>query len=124
MRRDFDTREAGLLRCRTRGNTQHEHALASSQRQQALIELFVHLNAQRRTDVLTGLDELRDYAHDGVHRHGETNPGRGAGGVIDRRVDADEPSCRIEQRPTGVARVDGGVGLDQVIDGRAARFSG
>ena len=81
LRRDFDTREAGLVRCRAGGDTQHEHALASGQRKQALIELFVHLNAQRRTDVLTGLDELRDYAHDGVHRHGETNPaGRGAGG--------------------------------------------
>ena len=61
--------------------SQHEHALASGQCKQALIELFVHLNAQRRTDVLTGLDELRDYAHDGVHRHGGNNPAEAPEGL-------------------------------------------
>src|SRR5690606_41266783 len=51
LRRDFDTREAGLVRCRTRGNTQHEHALASRQRKQALIELFVHRSEEHTSEL-------------------------------------------------------------------------
>ena len=43
LRRDSTPARPGQLRCRTRGDTQHEHAFASSQGQQALIELFVHL---------------------------------------------------------------------------------
>ena len=43
-------------------------------------------------------------------------PGRVRG---DRRVDADDGAGGVGERPARVARVDGRVGLDQVVDPRA-----
>ena len=39
----------------------------------------------------------------------------------DLRVDADDAAARVEQRAPGVARVQGRVGLDDVVDGEARR---
>ncbi len=66
---------------------------------------------------------MRHHAHNGIDRHRKAYAGRGARRTVDGGIDSDQPPSRIEQRATGIAGVDGGVGLDQVIDGRAARFS-
>ena len=47
-----------------------------------------------------------------VHRDGEADPLRAG---PDRDVDADHLAIDVEQRAAGVARVDAGVGLDQVV---------
>ena len=41
----------------------------------------------------------------------------------DHRVDADHLAVRVQQRAAGVARIDGRVGLDSILDGRAFRGS-
>ncbi|GCT01002.1 hypothetical protein HmCms170_01461 [Escherichia coli] len=111
------------MRRRARRHAQYEYALTAGQRLQTRVELLIHLDAQCRTDVLAGLYELRHHAHDGIDRHRKADAGRGARRTVDGGIDADQPPSRIEQRATGIAGVDSGVGLDQVIDGRAARFS-
>ncbi len=111
------------MRRRARRHAQYEYALTAGQRLQTRVDLLIHLDAQCRTDVLAGLYELRHHAHDGIDRHRKAYAGRGARRTVDGGIDSDQPPSRIEQRATGIAGVDGGVGLDQVIDGRAARFS-
>ena len=51
---------------------------------------------------------------DAVDWHGEANAGVGARRRADGRVDADHLPARIQQRSTGVARVDGRIGLDDL----------
>ncbi len=111
------------MRHRARRHAQYEYALTTGQCLQTRVELLIHLDAQRRTDVLAGLYELRHHAHDGIHWHSETDASGRTRRAVDGGVDADQPPGRIEQRAAGVAGVDSGVGLDQVIDGRPAPFA-
>ena len=53
--------------------------------------------------------------HD-VDRYGEANAGAGAHLGPDLGVDPDQPALRIEQRPTGVTRVNGRVSLNGLGD--------
>src|SRR5208283_5119117 len=39
-----------------------------------------------------------------------------AAGRVERRVDADHLAPAVEQRATGVAGIDGGIGLDVVVE--------
>ena len=52
-----------------------------------------------------------DAAGGGVDRHGQAEPDAG-----DRGVDADQPARAVDQRAAGVAGVECGVGLDDVLD--------
>ena len=52
-----------------------------------------------------------------VDRDREADPFRGAGARPDLGVDPDHARARVEQRPPGVAVVDGSVDLDCVGDG-------
>ena len=58
---------------------------------------------------------LEDPARGVVDRHGQAEPDPG-----DRRVDPDDPATRVGQRAAGVAGIERGVGLDDVLD-EAAR---
>src|SRR5262245_10422061 len=65
------------------------------------------------------LDEL---AHDllrEVRRNGEADAFVPAGPRVDHAVDADELAARVDQRPAGVAGVDGRVSLNEVRDAAA-----
>src|SRR5690606_2340503 len=121
---DLDADEPGPVRRRARRHAQYEYALTAGQRLQTRVELLIHLDAQRRTDVLAGLYELRHHAHAGLDRHRKADAGRGARRTVDGGIDADQPPSRIEQRATGIAGVDSGVGLDQVVNGRATGVAG
>ena len=59
------------------------------------------------------LHELGNDALGHVDRNGEADPLRG---VDDRGVDADHPAPAVKQRAAAIARVQGGVGLDHVVD--------
>ena len=59
------------------------------------------------------LHELRHDPPGHVDGDGEADPLRR---LDDRRVDADDPAPAVEQRPAAVARVERGVGLDDVVD--------
>ena len=58
--------------------------------------------------------ELRQEALGGVDRRGEADALRAA--AADGGVDADDLAVDVEQRAAGVAEVDGGVGLDEVLE--------
>ena len=59
-----------------------------------------------------------------VDGNGKTDTGALVGAVGgDHGVDADDLAVRVQQRAAGVAGVDGRVGLDGVLDGRALRTS-
>src|SRR6185503_21121732 len=75
-----------------------------------------NLDAQRRTLDVTGLDDLIHHRARDVHRHGETIAGVVARGALDRAVDADHFAARIHERTTRVARVDGRIGLNEILN--------
>ena len=52
----------------------------------------------------------------GVDGDGETHAGVAAAGRGDHGVDADDLAVGVEQRAAGVAGIDGGVGLDGLVD--------
>ena len=54
-----------------------------------------------------------------VDRHGEADV---AGARTDRGVDADDFAARVDQRSAAVAEVDGGVGLDVVVEARVEQL--
>ena len=64
--------------------------------------------------------QLLDHRPGEIGRRGEADPGRGAGGRVDRGVDADHLARRVEQRAAGIAGVDRGIGLDEVVEGAGA----
>src|SRR5262245_58596180 len=78
----------------------------------ALVEAYPQL---RMADAAVA-DELRDDSVHGVDGHGEADSRVRARGAVDRGVHADQPARAVEQRTAGVARVDGGVRLDDVLD--------
>src|SRR4029453_18519795 len=80
----------------------------------AQVRVGVHPE-ERHPDRLT-VDQSRRHLQGLVDRDGEPDPGVGLGVAVggDRGRDADDLAAGVGQRPAGVARVDGGVGLDGV----------
>src|SRR5581483_4148654 len=72
-------------------------------------------NAEPAAPRLAVLAKLVEHGQRGIGRHGKTDADRAAGRRDDRRVDADDFAVEIEQRATGIAAVDGGVGLNVVV---------
>ena len=71
---------------------------------------------------LAELDQVVHHVPREVARDGEADALVAAGLAEDGGVDADELAARVDQRAAGVARVDGGVGLDEVLVGREPPF--
>src|SRR5215208_5344774 len=61
------------------------------------------------------LPKLIDHDRHGLRRDREAEADRTAGRRDDQRVDADHFAFEVEQRPAGIAAVDGGVGLDVAV---------
>src|SRR5256886_16549528 len=55
-----------------------------------------------------------------VRRNGEADAGAAG---HDRRVDADDLTLHVDERPAGVAGIDGGVGLEEVVERALADLS-
>src|SRR5882762_5608674 len=51
-----------------------------------------------------------------VYGNGEADAGGGAAGRVNRGVDANDFTMRIDERSAGIAAVDGGVGLDGFVN--------
>ena len=51
-----------------------------------------------------------------VDRNGKADSGGSAGGRVNRGIDADDLAVRIDERPAGIAAIDGGVGLNGFVD--------
>jgi hypothetical protein len=74
-----------------------------------------HADSQAPALYFAELDEL---LHDGVRnddRDREADADVAAGGTDDRRVDADELALEVDERAARVARIDRGVGLDEML---------
>src|SRR3954470_22188862 len=138
-------RLAGLVRVHQRGQRggvldrlaghgrDHVAGLQAGARRRAALDERGHLRARARAVLgrhaeegvvdLAALQQLGDHVLDGVRRDGEADAdvarlaagGRGAG-RLDLRVDADHLAGAVEQRAAGVAGIDRGVGLDDVVD--------
>ena len=68
-------------------------------------------------DTYPELDELIDDILRQFAWHGEADADRAARGRQDRGIDADHLAIHVEQRATGIAAIDGGVGLDEIVIG-------
>ena len=70
---------------------------------------------------LARLDQLPADDHEHVDGDGEADPLVAAGVAGDGRVDADDLAAEVDQRAAAVAGIDGGVGLQEVLErGRPA----
>src|SRR6516225_9627952 len=72
---------------------------------------------------LAAADQLLHHLARHVDRHGKTDPDIPAGWGHDRGVDADYSALEVDQRAARIARIDGRVGLDEILialDARAA----
>ncbi len=78
-------------------------------------------NAQRRTAHSSVLHQVVEYGFGGVDGNGEADTGALADLRGDHGIDADHLPPGIQQRSAGVAGVDGGVGLDRLVDEGAVR---
>ena len=112
--------QAGGFGGRSRTDLEDINSFCSERADQTLIESVVDVNTEYRSDVLALSDQLRHYAGDRVYWHGEADAGRGAAWAVDGGIDADQAACGIQQRSTGLAGVDGRVGLDQVFNASPA----
>src|SRR6266852_4548474 len=61
-------------------------------------------------------DEVVGDAFCGVNGDGKADAGSRSAGRIDGGVDADHFTVRIDERPAGVAAIDGGIGLNGFVD--------
>ncbi len=71
-----------------------------------------HANAHEGIGVVAFGDQDRHHAVDGIHGNGEADAGVGAGAGADGTVDPNDLAPQVEQRATGIAGVNGRVGLD------------
>src|SRR5205085_3308276 len=61
--------------------------------------------------------DLLDHALRGIGGEREADPDRAAGWRVDRRVDPDDLAMQVEGWPAGIAAVDRGVDLDEIVIG-------
>src|SRR5215472_13816317 len=80
---------------------------------EALLELDADGAAD---DLVAGADEVVVDGDDGIGGHCETDALVAGRLGVDRGIDADDFAVHVEQRAAGVAGVDGGVGLDEVLE--------
>ena len=82
-------------------------------------ELRVQVHAQKGPRHLARLDQLPAHDHEHVDGDGEADALVAAGVAGDGRVDADDLAVEVDQRAAAVAGVDGGVGLQEVLEADA-----
>jgi len=73
-------------------------------------------DAQIATRDTAGVDDLFGGGAHEIDRHGKTHAGEAATSAEDRRIDAHDTAGAIDQRTTRVARVDGRIGLNEILN--------
>ncbi len=115
--------EPGLVRRATLLDAAHECTLGPLQSERAG-DVAGHVG-DRHADTpahhASGRPQLLHHPHDLVDRNGERDAHETAGATVDLRIDPDHFPGQIDQRPAGIARIDGDVGLDerQIVSGIA-----
>src|SRR5713226_1982142 len=82
-----------------------------------LIGDLLDADAEPAAAKLAELPQRIDHAGNGLRGHRKADADRAARRRDDQRVDADHFAIEVEQRTTGIAAVDGGVGLDVAVIG-------
>src|SRR5690606_11410218 len=82
-----------------------------------LVRDVLDADAQPAPACAAKFDQLVDNGFREVRRNGEADADRSARGRKDGRVDADDRTVQVEHRAAGIAAVDGGVGLDEIVIG-------
>ena len=115
--------EARLVRRSARLNFLHQHAvLEAVDAIDGAGKPFAELDADGAArHLVAGADEVVVDRDHGVRRHGEADALVAGRLRIDGRIDADHFAVHVQQRPAGVAGIDGRVGLDEVLELAAAR---
>ena len=75
----------------------------------------IDIDAEDAALDLAVLDQLVHDALDHVDRNGEADADIAAAARQNRGVDADQFAAQIDQRAAGIARIDRGVGLDEIL---------
>src|ERR1700704_1179710 len=65
---------------------------------------------------MSGANQLVVNLDDGIGWHGETEACIRVGLGKDRRIDADDFAGYVDQRSTGVSRIDRGIGLNERLE--------
>ena len=76
----------------------------------------VENQAKVRTDDFAVYDQFRHDSIDRVDRNGESDPGVRSRRAVDGGVHANQSAGAIQQRAAGIAGIDGGVDLNDVVD--------
>src|SRR3984957_8957357 len=79
-------------------------------------------NAERRATHASQSDQIVDHGFSGIDRNGKSNAGTLPDGGSDDGVNTDDFAMPVKQRASGVTRIDGGVGLDRLLDERSVRL--
>ena len=82
-----------------------------------LVGDVLDMHAEPAAPRLAELPQLIDDLHGAVRGHGKADADRAAGRRDDGGVHADDLAVHVEQRAAGIALVDGGVGLQEVVVG-------
>src|SRR3972149_3141159 len=111
-------RLAPPLSARGAGSTPRHHRASLLRESELLLVFLVHIvqtDAQVPARHSTALAELRQYLFRGVDGYGETNS---LSLLAYRRIDPHHLALGVEQRPTRVTEVDGGIRLNVVVEAR------
>ena len=112
---DVGQLQVGVFRRATRHELTHDHAVLNPHGEIAKVRVLTQrgdADAEPGAGDLAVLDQHVCHALGQVHRHGKPDPGVH---TADERVDTDDLSVDIHQRPAAVAGVDAGIGLDEVL---------
>src|SRR5215472_8340938 len=114
---DITALHAGLVRWAVLvdGRNQRTFGLTQSERLREIRGHLLNLDTQPAANHTPVRLELLDYAAGQIDRDGEADAVVGAGAGVDEGVDSDHLTVGIEQRPTRVARVNRGIGLNVVV---------
>ena len=110
--------QAGLRGGSAARNGLHEQAFLNRQIEsfgQATTDCVATDTEERLMNAAIGDEIVRD-AFRGVDGNGEADTRGRASGCVDGRVDADDFAARIDEWAAGISAIDGGVGLNGLID--------
>ena len=97
------------------GRNQHTARLVHTETFGNVVSHRLDADTQEAAPRLAELPQLINYPGSQFGRNGKADADRTAGRRNDRGVDADDLAIHVEQRPAGIAAVDGRIRLDEAV---------
>ena len=117
---------AGRERRAVHQNIHHRDAAArdDAELRRLLIRQILRHESQPAADHVAMLqDLLHDAAHE-IDGNRKTDPFGSAGGAVQHGgVDADQVALRVDERAAGIAEIDGGIGLNEILESRESELT-